>query len=137
MAGGAKRMSKDEKRKAVLDIYHTTKQVYTEKEILSLASKAGDEGGERAAKLARLAELSKERAALQIEYEALKENDPQALADLQKELELVKNAANRWTDNVFNCKTYLVKKRGMDKKEAIKILGITPAFDYPEDKIPK
>lgn len=41
MAGGAKRMSKDEKRKAVLDIYHTTKQVYTEKEILSLASKAG------------------------------------------------------------------------------------------------
>ncbi|KAI2513634.1 hypothetical protein MHU86_774 [Fragilaria crotonensis] len=211
MAGGAKRMSKDEKRKAVLDIYHTTKQVFTEKEILSLASKAGvnantvldinqslvddglvdkdkiggsnyfwsfpakkdrqlqlqheatlreiivlkeqtvlasakladakrgreDEGGERAAKLARLAELSKEHAALQIEYEALKENDPQALADLQKELELVKNAANRWTDNVFNCKTYLVKKRGMDKKEAIKILGITPAFDYPEDKIPK
>lgn len=88
-----------------------------------------DEGGERAAKLARLSELSKEHAALQIEYEALKENDPQALADLQKELELVKNAANRWTDNVFNCKTYLVKKRGMDKKEAIKILGITPAFD--------
>ncbi|KAI2499173.1 hypothetical protein MHU86_15325 [Fragilaria crotonensis] len=40
MAGGAKRMSKDE-RKAVLDIYHTTKQVFTEKEILSLASKAG------------------------------------------------------------------------------------------------
>ena len=60
---------------------------------------------------------------------SMKENDPQALADLQKELELVKNAANRWTDNVFNCKTYLVKKRGMDKKEAIKILGITPAFD--------
>jgi Leucine zipper with capping helix domain len=88
-----------------------------------------DEGGDRVAKLARLAELAKEHAALQTEYEALKENDPQALADLQKELDLVKNAANRWTDNVFNCKTYLVKKRGMDKKEAIKILGITPAFD--------
>ena len=88
-----------------------------------------DEGGDRVAKLARLAELTKQHAALQTEYEALKENDPQALADLQKELELVKNAANRWTDNIFNCKTYLVKKRGMDKKEAIKILGITPAFD--------
>ena len=88
-----------------------------------------DESGDRVTKLARLAELAKEHAALQVEYEALKENDPQALADLQKELELVKNAANRWTDNVFNCKTYLVKKRGMDKKEAIKILGITPSFD--------
>jgi hypothetical protein len=38
---GAKRMSQEEKRKALLDIYHTTKQVYTEKEILTLASKAG------------------------------------------------------------------------------------------------
>jgi hypothetical protein len=34
-------MSKEEKRKIVLDIYHKTKQVYTEKEILNLASKAG------------------------------------------------------------------------------------------------
>jgi hypothetical protein len=38
---GAKRMSQEEKRKAVLEIYHTTKQVYTEKEIIVLASKAG------------------------------------------------------------------------------------------------
>ena len=86
-------------------------------------------GGERVAKLARLASLTKERETLEAELETLKENDPQALADLQKELELVKNAANRWTDNIFNCKTYLVKKRGMDKKDAIKILGITDAFD--------
>jgi hypothetical protein len=38
---GSKRMSKEEKRKIVLEIYHKTKQVYTEKEILTLASKAG------------------------------------------------------------------------------------------------
>jgi hypothetical protein len=36
-----KRMSKEEKRKAVLDIYHQSKQVFTEKEILALAAKAG------------------------------------------------------------------------------------------------
>lgn len=34
-------MSADEKRKVVLQIYHTTQSVYTEKEILTLASKAG------------------------------------------------------------------------------------------------
>lgn len=39
--GGAKRMSKEEKRQAVLGIYHTTKQVYTENEILKLAAKEG------------------------------------------------------------------------------------------------
>ena len=36
-----KRMSVDEKRKVILDIYHKTKAVYTEKEIISLATKAG------------------------------------------------------------------------------------------------
>jgi hypothetical protein len=39
--GGTKRMSKEEKRQAVLGIYHTTKQVYTENEIIKLAAKEG------------------------------------------------------------------------------------------------
>jgi hypothetical protein len=38
---GAKRMSADEKRQTILDIYHKTKMVYTEKEIVVLATKAG------------------------------------------------------------------------------------------------
>lgn len=88
-----------------------------------------DEDGERAKKLARLNELETERKAALQELEALKENDPQALADLEQELKLVTDAANRWTDNIFTSKTYLTKKRGLDKKEACKILGITDSFD--------
>ena len=196
-------MSAEEKRKAILNIYHKTKQVYTEKEIIALATKAGvnqntiadmnqslvddglvdkekiggsnyfwsfpgkkdrmmqlqhgknlemveelkqkiseaegqladakrgreDENGERAKKLAKLAELQERKKKALEELEKLKENDPQAMADLEKELELCKEAANRWTDNIFACKSYLVKKRGMDKKEANRILGITDAFD--------
>jgi hypothetical protein len=34
-------MSAEEKRKVVLDLYHGSKTVYTEKEILSAAAKAG------------------------------------------------------------------------------------------------
>jgi hypothetical protein len=41
MAGATKRMSAEEKRKTILDVYHKTKQVYTEKEILTLCAKAG------------------------------------------------------------------------------------------------
>jgi hypothetical protein len=88
-----------------------------------------DDDGERVKKLARLAELSKEQAAAEAELESLKENDPQALADLQKELQLVTQAAHRWTDNIFSCKAYLTKKRAMDPKEACKYLQITSAFD--------
>lgn len=83
----------------------------------------------RAATLDRLAVIAKEKAAAEAEAAVLKENDPQALADLEKELHLATQAAHRWTDNIFNAKTYLVKKRGMDKKEACKIIGITSAFD--------
>ncbi|KAL7579099.1 hypothetical protein ACA910_019133 [Epithemia clementina (nom. ined.)] len=252
MGGSTKRMSTEEKRKVILEIYHTSKSVYTEKEILALAAKAGinastvgdihtslvddglvdkekiggsnyfwsfpskqdrqaqlehqrvlkeieqlkkdmeqaqvdlasakrgredeeeddnndnsnnneDEGGNgdgengtttktdnegnntkpivgggrRSQKLARLELLAKERVALETELAALKENDPQALADLQQELVFVTQAANRWTDNIFNCQTYLVKKRGMNKKEVNRMLGITDSFDYPEDKVPK
>ncbi|KAL3775961.1 hypothetical protein ACHAWO_012149 [Cyclotella atomus] len=205
----SKRMSLEEKRSTILKIYHSSKEVYTEKEIVALAAKAGvnantiidinqgliddnlvskekiggsnyfwsfpskkdrmaqlqhesilrnitslqekvkeatvqladakrgredDDSGDRAKKMARTAELTKLKSAAVEELEKLKQNDPQALADLEHELELVKGAANRWTDNIFSCKDYLVKKRGMDKKESMKILGITDAFDYPEDK---
>ena len=34
-------MSAEEKRQTILGVYHKMKQVYTEKEILALASKAG------------------------------------------------------------------------------------------------
>jgi hypothetical protein len=96
-----------------------------------------NEEGERAKKLARLKEIETDKTKMTAELNKLKENDPQALKDLEQELKLVTEAANRWTDNIFNARDYLVKKRGMDRKEANKMLGITGDFDYPEDKIPK
>lgn len=88
-----------------------------------------DEEGTRARKMQRRAELKKEIETANAELSKLKQNDPQAIADLEKELKLVKEAADRWTDNIFSCKDYLVKKRGMMKKEANKYLGITDNFD--------
>jgi len=87
----------------------------------------------RAKKLARLSELGKQKIASEKELEKLKENDPAALADLERELQLVIQSANRWTDNIFECKSYLVKKRGMEKKEANRFLQIPEDFDYPEE----
>lgn len=204
-------MSAEEKRNAILAIYHKTKLVYTEKEIIALATKAGvsqntiadvnqsliddglvekekiggsnyfwsfpgkkdrmlqikhaqtlknieqvknkineasaqlsdakrgreDENGERAAKLQKLKELQESKAKAQSELDKLKENDPQAMVDLEKQYRLCKEAANRWTDNLFSCKSYLVKKRGMSSKEAMKIVGISDTFDYPDDKLSK
>lgn len=87
----------------------------------------------RAKKLARLSELKTKKVELEKELEKLKENDPAALADLEKELMFVKQSAHRWTDNIFECKSYLLKKRGMDRKDVNRILQISEDFDYPED----
>jgi hypothetical protein len=61
----------------------------------------GDDG-ERVRKLARLDELNKEKTVLQTELDKLKDLDPNVIADLEKELKLVKEAAHRWTDNIFS-----------------------------------
>jgi len=87
--------------------------------------------------MARRVEVHKSLAAARAELERLKQNDPKEIANLEKELRLVTDGAHRWTDNIFSCKDYLVKKRGMMKKEANKYLGITDNFDYPEDKVSK
>ncbi len=41
MSSKTKRMSAQEKKDAILGIYKSTKEVYTEKEIIALAAKAG------------------------------------------------------------------------------------------------
>ena len=81
---------------------------------LSDAQRGREEGenNERAKKLQKLEKLSKQKLESKKELDKLKQNDPQALADLYHELKLCKEAANRWTDNIFACQDYLVKKRG-------------------------
>lgn len=80
-------------------------------------------------KLQRLKDIEQEKNRMMAELETLKENDPLAIANLEKELQFVKQAAMRWTDNIYNCQTYLIKKRNMTKKDTYKLLGITDSFD--------
>ena len=89
----------------------------------------------RKEKLQRLQEINDAKVKALQELEQMKENDPQAIIDLEKELQLVHQAANRWTDNIYNCQSYLIKKRWMDKKQAMKLLGITDSFDCTYDDI--
>ncbi|GMH60459.1 hypothetical protein TL16_g03056, partial [Triparma laevis f. inornata] len=211
MPPASKRMSAEEKKQCILLIYQTTKAVYTEKEIISLATKSGvsqgaivdtnealvdenlvqmkkvggakyywsfpgkkdrdqltklnnmladlesnkrkrtqaeatlssaklgrdDVEGERAKKMKKIEELKSDKVVKTASLEVLKENDPEVIQSLKNELKTCKEAANRWTDNIFSCKSYLTKKRGMSGKEADGFLQITGNFDYPEDKMAK
>ena len=59
----------------------------------------------RAAKLQRLEEIKSEMIVLEKGISKAKENDPAVIANYEKELRFVQDAANRWTDNIFNCKS--------------------------------
>lgn len=133
----AKRGREEDGENLIMDLNETAsgeKEKYNDDEKSTSAdamesSKKKKAKTHRTAILERLSELAKEKSKAEAEASILKENDPQALANLEKELQLVTQAAHRWTDNIFNAKSYLVKKRGMDKKEACKLLGITDSFD--------
>lgn len=119
--------------KTLTDIDHL-KTLIHDAEIRLANAKRGRESEDteennRATKMTRRSELAKELTKATAELEVLKQNDPMEVMNLEKELKLVTAAAHRWTDNIFSCKDYLVKKRGMMKAEANKYLGITDAFD--------
>jgi hypothetical protein len=76
------------------------------------------------ANLAKLKEIEKELL-------VYRNNDPEILKELSDMVDTAKNSVNRWTDNTWNCKSYMKKKLGTDPKECDKFLKINPdTFDY-------
>lgn len=65
-------------------------------------------------------------------------NDPEALERTRQRARLCKEAAERWTENVWTVKRYLTKKRGLAGRDVDRMLGIDDSFDVPaEFKRPK
>lgn len=100
----------------------------SEKDIIEAKTNRSMSG--RFEKLARLQELLDEEKDLDAKIELYKFNDPVEIDKISQASELNKVAANRWTDNIFIIKSFLVKKKGMASKEADKIIKIDSSFDY-------
>ncbi len=58
-----------------------------------------------------------EEKKIDVSLEASKDNDPVEIEKVTKEAQNNKRAADRWTDNIWALKSYLVKKKGMQSKE--------------------
>lgn len=97
---------------------------------LAALTSAREDTAQRTADLAKLATLQAEKAALEAELKTFADSDPDTLVELKKHAAAAKAGADRWTDNVWVLKSYLVNKCGKEPKEADKILGITEDFDY-------
>eukprot|EP01035_Chromulina_nebulosa_P056701 gene56701-77716_t len=63
--------------------------------------------------LQQLAGLQEEEKKLDAELDVLKFNDPAEIKGHKAMAMKVKDAADRWTDNIWTIKSYLTKKKGM------------------------
>eukprot|EP00752_Nemacystus_decipiens_P007993 g7141.t1 len=89
--------------------------------------RANTEG--RREKLGRLHENGQRLQQLENEYETLKENDPAELQKIVNLTQVCKDGVNRWTDNTWCIKSWMVKKKGLSGKEVDKYLQIKDDFD--------
>eukprot|EP00946_MAST-07B_sp_MAST-7B-sp1_P004409 g4409.t1 len=69
---------------------------------------------------------------LESKLESNRANDPEVLQELAAVVGALKENVDRETDNMFAIKSYLVKKRNMDKKMVANFLGMGDTFDYVE-----
>lgn len=91
----------------------------------------GRQNTENRAKLTKeLEELRKEKIQLKAEVEKYQECDPEVVEEIRKLNKIARDAANRWTDNVFTVKSWAKKKFGFENKQIDKTFGIPEDFDY-------
>ncbi|KAG7391009.1 Meiotic nuclear division protein 1 [Phytophthora pseudosyringae] len=116
----------EQRRQTVQDKLDKVKQHVEEQKALR------SESDERVQKLRRLDEQKAKVKALRTKAQHLAENDPATLEELERKVRMAKEGSDRWTDNVYTLKSWVVKKRGVEGKEVDKWLGIKDDFDYVE-----
>jgi len=93
---------------------------------------SADEMEARDMALKELHSLENKRNELKARLEALKDCDPQQTLQLKSDCEVSKEAVNRWTDNVFQVKSWCKQKFSIEDSELNKQFNIPEDFDYPE-----
>ncbi|XP_042325895.1 meiotic nuclear division protein 1 homolog isoform X2 [Sceloporus undulatus] len=85
---------------------------------------------ERAALTKQLAALRQKKEQLKAEIDKYKECDPDVVEEIRQANQVAKEAANRWTDNIFAVKSWAKRKFGFEDSKIDKTFGIPEDFDY-------
>eukprot|EP00055_Hartaetosiga_balthica_P001286 m.138198 g.138198 ORF g.138198 m.138198 type:complete len:205 (+) comp13611_c0_seq1:102-716(+) len=119
-----------------LDLEASLKSLAEEKEALDAkieeAQSTRQESEERTRILAELEEEEKKQEEFDIELQQFKDSDPELLEKKESDTKIAKEAANRWTDNVFAIKSWCQRKFNIDPNTMDKQFGIPTDFDSIE-----
>eukprot|EP00300_Choanocystis_sp_HF-7_P006383 c14670_g1_i2.p1 GENE.c14670_g1_i2~~c14670_g1_i2.p1 ORF type:complete len:224 (+),score=62.45 c14670_g1_i2:284-955(+) len=91
-----------------------------------------EETATRVAQLAELDGVRAEIAKVDTELERFAECNPETVEALEKKMVVAKDAANRWTDNMYSLRSHVETTFGMDREMLNERMEITEAFDYVE-----
>ncbi|XP_067407972.1 meiotic nuclear division protein 1 homolog isoform X2 [Emydura macquarii macquarii] len=85
---------------------------------------------ERATLIKELAALRQKKEQLKAEIDTYKECDPDVVEEIRQANTVAREAANRWTDNIFAIKSWAKRKFGFEENRIDKSFGIPEDFDY-------
>ena len=84
--------------------------------------------------LEKLNQFKSKHKILEEEYQQFKDSDPEIIEEQRKKIKFASQSANRWTDNIFNVRSWCRDKFNIDCKEIDKNFDIPEDFDYvPEE----
>lgn len=97
-----------------------------------IAVKVGREDTEKRLQLLqKLQTMKGEEERLTLEIQKFRDSDPEALEKMKKEIKIAKEAANRWTDNIFTTKAWIKNRVSSVDDDALdKRYGIPADLDY-------
>ncbi|XP_028130262.1 meiotic nuclear division protein 1 homolog [Diabrotica virgifera virgifera] len=97
------------------------------------ASKGEEDNEEKCKKvLEEISDKELELRSLQKDLKDHEENDPEKFEEMIKKTAELKDAANRWTDNIFAIKSWCKKKFMLEDSVLNKQFGLPEDFDYVE-----
>ncbi|XP_039240592.1 meiotic nuclear division protein 1 homolog isoform X3 [Pipra filicauda] len=85
---------------------------------------------ERSALMEELAALRQKKEQLKAEIDKYRECDPDVVEEMRQTNKVAKEAANRWTDNIFSIKSWAKRKFGFEESRIDKGFGIPEDLDY-------
>lgn len=82
--------------------------------------------------LKEIAKKEKKIEELDVCLARFQEFDPEQMSKLEDDIKQIRQATNRWVDNIFNCQSWVCKKFVMDKKDFDAQFQIPTDLDYLE-----
>ncbi|XP_064108601.1 meiotic nuclear division protein 1 homolog [Macrobrachium nipponense] len=108
----------------------SNKRLKTAQTKLEEAKVGREEGEDREEVLERLAELEAKKNELLGDIQKYRDCDPEVLNEMKSGILVARDAANRWTDNLFSVKTWCKNKFFIEESVINKQFGIPEDLDY-------